>query len=78
MPQMDFKLTEEQKQIVSAIDEVGRKEFAQKAARWDENHEYPWENVHRLREMNVLGMTIPTEYGGRGRPLIDAVLAIVA
>jgi len=73
---MDFKLTEEQKQIVSAIDEAGRKEFAQKAARWDENHEYPWENVHRLREMNVLGMTIPAEYGGQGRPLIDAVLAI--
>jgi alkylation response protein AidB-like acyl-CoA dehydrogenase len=73
---VDFKLTEEQKQIVSAIDEAGRKEFAQKAARWDENHEYPWENVHRLREMNILGMTIPTEYGGQGRPLIDAVLAI--
>ena len=73
---MDFKLNEEQKQIVSAIDEVGRKEFAAKAARWDENHEYPWENIHRLREMNVLGMTIPTEYGGQGRPLIDAVLAI--
>ena len=73
---MDFRLTEEQKQIVNAIDEVGRKEFAKKAARWDENHEYPWENVHRLREMNVLGMTIPTEYGGQGRPLIDAVLAI--
>ncbi len=73
---MDFQLTEQQKQIVSTIDEAGRKEFAQKAARWDENHEYPWENVHRLREMNVLGMTIPTEYGGQGRPLIDAVLAI--
>ena len=73
---MDFQLTEQQKQIVSTIDEAGRKEFAPKAARWDENHEYPWENVHRLREMNVLGMTIPTEYGGQGRPLIDAVLAI--
>ena len=73
---MDFQLTTEQKRIVAAIDEVGRKEFAQKAARWDENHEYPWENVHRLREMNVLGMTIPAEFGGQGRPLIDAILAI--
>jgi alkylation response protein AidB-like acyl-CoA dehydrogenase len=26
--------------------------------------------------MNVLGMTIPKEYGGQGRPLIDAVLAV--
>ena len=73
---MDFKLDDTQKRIIEAIDEAGRREFAPKAARWDEMHEYPWENVHRLREMNVLGMTIPTEYGGQGRPLIDAILAI--
>ena len=29
-----------------------------------------------LREANILGMTIPTEYGGQERPLIDAILAI--
>ncbi len=73
---MDFKLSDEQKQIVDTIDEMGRKEFAAKASRWDENHEYPWENVELLREANILGMTIPTEYGGQERPLIDAILAI--
>ena len=73
---MDFKLSVEQKQIVDTIDEMGRKEFAAKAARWDENHEYPWENIELLREANILGMTIPTEYGGQERPLIDAILAI--
>jgi alkylation response protein AidB-like acyl-CoA dehydrogenase len=73
---MDFQLTEEQKQIVASLDEVGRDVFAKKAARWDENHEYPWENIHQLREMGVLGMTIPETYGGQGSPLIDAVLAI--
>ena len=73
---MDFQLTDEQKQIVDLVDELGRKEFAEKAARWDENHEYPWDNTHRLREYDLLGMTIPEEYGGQGRPLIDAILAI--
>ena len=73
---MDFKLSAEQKQIVDTIDEMGRKEFAAKASRWDENHEYPWENIELLREANILGMTIPTEYGGQERPLIDAILAI--
>jgi alkylation response protein AidB-like acyl-CoA dehydrogenase len=73
---MDFKLSVEQKQIVDTIDEMGRKEFAAKASRWDENHEYPWENIELLREANILGMTIPTEYGGQERPLIDAILAI--
>lgn len=73
---MDFQFTEAQKQIVASLDDVGRKVFTQKAARWDENHEYPWENIHQLREMGVLGMTIPEAYGGQGSSLIDAVLAI--
>ena len=73
---MDFRLTTEQKQIVASLNDVGKKVFAQKAARWDENHEYPWENIHQLREMGVLGMTIPKAYGGQESPLIDAVLAI--
>jgi alkylation response protein AidB-like acyl-CoA dehydrogenase len=73
---MDFQLTKEQEQIVASLDEIGREVFAKKAARWDENHEYPWENIHQLREMGVLGMTIPEAYGGQGSPLIDAVLAI--
>ena len=73
---MDFKLNDEQKRIVALIDDLGKKEFAPKAARWDENHEYPWDNVHILREANILGMTIPEKYGGQERPLIDAVLAI--
>lgn len=73
---MDFQLTDEQKQIVDLVDELGRKEFAEKAARWDENHEYPWDNIHKLRECDLLGMTIPEEYNGQGRPLIDAILAI--
>ncbi len=73
---MDFKLSNEQKRIVETVDELGRKEFAPKASSWDQNHEYPWENVHKLREVNLLGITIPVEYGGQERPLIDAILAI--
>jgi alkylation response protein AidB-like acyl-CoA dehydrogenase len=73
---MDFKITEEQKELVELLNGLGRKEFAPKAARWDKNHEYPWENVHRMRELGLLGMTIAAKYGGQGRPLIDAILAI--
>jgi alkylation response protein AidB-like acyl-CoA dehydrogenase len=73
---MDFRLSDEQRRMVAALHELGRKEFAPRAARWDENHEYPWENLHRLRELGFLGMTIPEEYGGQGRHLIDAILAI--
>ena len=73
---MDFTLSKEQKELVGLVDELGRREFAPKAARWDKNCEYPWENVHLLKELGLLGMTIPKRYGGQERPLIDAVLAV--
>lgn len=74
---MDFTLSPELKQLVEALDEAGRKEFAPRAARWDKNHEYPWENVKILKNMGVLGMTIPEKFGGPERPLIDAALAVM-
>jgi len=73
---MDFRLSDEQERIVELVDDMGIKKFRTKASRWDENHEYPWENIHLLRQAGILGMTIPIEYGGQARSLIDAVLAI--
>jgi len=73
---MDFTLTQQQQQMIEALDELGQREFAPKAPRWDQNHEYPSENLELLRKMGILGMTIPEKFGGRERPLIDAILAV--
>jgi len=73
---MDFRLTEAQRTLVGLADRMGREVFAPKAARWDREHEYPHENVEALRRAGLLGLTIPTRFGGPERPLIDAVLAI--
>jgi alkylation response protein AidB-like acyl-CoA dehydrogenase len=73
---MDFQLSDEQQHLVAWVDELGKQAFAPKAAQWDQNQEYPWENIRKLLAGDILGMTIPVEYGGQGRPLIDAVLAI--
>ena len=73
---MDFQLNEEQKMLVELADRMGREQFAPKAARWDREHEYPYENVEAMRRAGLLGMTIPKRFGGQERPLIDVVLAI--
>jgi alkylation response protein AidB-like acyl-CoA dehydrogenase len=73
---VDFQLSDEQKKMIQMLDDLGKREFAPKAARWDKEHEYPWDNVHILRELGLMGMTIPKKYGGQERPLIDAILAI--
>ena len=50
--------------------------FAPRAAEWDRTRDYCWPNVADLTDAGVMGMTIPTEYGGRGASFFDAVLVI--
>lgn len=73
---MEFQLSEEQRSLVDLANRMGREQFAPRAARWDRNHEYPHENVETLRRAGLLGMTIPRQFGGQERPLIDVVLVI--
>ncbi|MBI2908792.1 MAG: acyl-CoA dehydrogenase family protein [Chloroflexi bacterium] len=73
---MDFQLSTEQQALVELADKIGRNEFGPKAARWDKNHEYPYENIETMRKVGFLGMTIPRRFGGQERPLIDVLLVI--
>jgi len=73
---MDFQLNESQKLLVDLADRMGREQFAPRSARWDREHAYPHENVEALRRAGLLGMTVPKQFGGPERPLIDVVLAI--
>lgn len=73
---MDFKLTLEQERLRARARELARGFMAPRAAKWDQSEEYPWENVAELVRAGFMGMTIPRERGGQGRPLIDALLVI--
>ena len=52
------------------------KNFAPRAAKWDENREYCWDNVRDMVDAGLMGMTIPTELGGAGASYHDTVLVI--
>lgn len=73
---MNFRLTPDQEELMRRADELGRTRFAPLASRWDETREYPWDNIPLLLENGFFGLTMPREYGGQGRPLLDAVLVI--
>ena len=73
---MDFELTAEQNALRARARELADGVFAERAARWDEREEYPWDNVKDLAAAGFMGMTIPREYGGGDRPLLDVVLVI--
>ena len=77
---MDFQLTNEQKALKALCQEIAKefKPFVDKANR--ENEVFPPEIkrrvIKRLKEAGLLGLTLPTEYGGQGRLFIDLVLAM--
>jgi alkylation response protein AidB-like acyl-CoA dehydrogenase len=71
---MDFTFTEEQQSLVGAIADVSEREFRPRAFNW--NGGVPWPNLKRLAELGYLGMCMPEEVGGGGRPAIDGILAI--
>ena len=73
---MRFPLTAEQEAIRARARALADHEFRERAARWDEREEYPWDNVKRLVEAGLMGMTVPAAYGGQGKALLDVVLAI--
>jgi alkylation response protein AidB-like acyl-CoA dehydrogenase len=37
---------------------------------------FPWENMKKLAEIGVLGMSVPEEYGGLGLPVFDTALLL--
>ncbi|MDB5904447.1 MAG: hypothetical protein JWM26_3325, partial [Betaproteobacteria bacterium] len=72
---MDFTITEEQRAFVDTVRRACQKEFAPRAIRWLDGT-WPEENMKRLAELGVLGMSVPQEYGGSGLSILDTVLVL--
>jgi alkylation response protein AidB-like acyl-CoA dehydrogenase len=72
---MDFKLTDEQREMIDTLRKFRQRELAPKAICWL-NGEYPYENLKQLANMGILGMSVPEEYGGSSATVLDAVLAM--
>jgi alkylation response protein AidB-like acyl-CoA dehydrogenase len=72
---MDFSITEEQRALVDTVRRACQKEFAPRAIKYLDGT-WPAENMQRLAELGVLGMSVPEEYGGSGLPILDTVLVL--
>ena len=74
----DFMLTDEQRKLQERARRLAADRFKERAAEIDRTEEYPYDNVEALVDAGFMGLTIPPEYGGSGRPLLDAVLVVEA
>lgn len=61
---MNFELSEEQRLMQKTVRELAERSIAPRAAVIDRSGEFPWENIKELSRHNLLGIPIPTEFGG--------------
>jgi alkylation response protein AidB-like acyl-CoA dehydrogenase len=73
---MLFKLTEEQLMIQAMVREFARKEILPTAAELDKSKVFPKRNLKKMGELGLMGMMVPTQYGGEGADTISYVLAL--
>jgi butyryl-CoA dehydrogenase len=73
---MEFELSEEQKMIRDTTRDFARSEVEPKAAELDKSGRWPAELVSRLADLGLLGVAIPTEYGGAGLDALSYAIAM--
>ena len=69
-----FTLTDDQRRLKERAAAFAREFVQPRLAEMDRTNEYPWDLVRILADEGFMSLTIPPEYGGGGRPLIDAIL----
>jgi alkylation response protein AidB-like acyl-CoA dehydrogenase len=69
-------LTGEQRDIVERAARLSRERFAARAARYDAESSFPYENYRDLHEAGLLALTVPKEYGGAGADPVAYVHAL--
>jgi alkylation response protein AidB-like acyl-CoA dehydrogenase len=72
-----FELTAEQQELKKLAAQVAAERFRPRAVAWDRDRSHlPDEDRRLLADLGLLALTVPEEYGGGGRPLIDALIVI--
>ena len=73
---MDFKINENQKMISDMIQKYGEKSITPFVKEWDESQTFPVQVFKDLGELGLMGVLVPTEYGGSGFSYTEYVTAI--
>lgn len=73
---MSFQMSENQQMIADMIRKFGKEHIYPKMMEWDESQEFPIEVFKKLGELGLMGVLVPTEYGGSGFGYTEYVTAI--
>ncbi|MCU1245650.1 MAG: acdA, partial [Acidobacteria bacterium] len=70
---MDFRLTDEQKQIQQMVSDFALSEVKPHLAEWDEAQHFPVDTFKKAGQLGMLGAIFPEQYGGAGLSYIDYI-----
>lgn len=73
---MNFELNENQQMIADMIRNFGDKEIRPRLMEWDESQELPIDVLKKLGDLGLMGVLVPTEYGGSGFGYFEYVTAL--
>lgn len=73
---MDFKYTETQLQIADMVRDFADKHIRPDMMKWDEEQIFPVELFHKMGELGLMGVLVPTEYGGSGLGYFEYVTVV--
>ena len=71
-----FSLNENQLLIQKTVREIVQKEIATKSSEIDKKSLFPWDNLKKLAEADLLGMNVSSDYDGVGADRLSYVLAV--
>ena len=61
-----YPLTGAQRELLERVRSLGRERFAARAAQYDRDATFPFENYDDLRAAGLLGVCVPAAHGGKG------------
>ena len=73
---MNFQYNENQLMIADMIKKFGKDHIQPKLMEWDESQEFPIEVFKKLGELGLMGVLVPTEYGGSGFTYTEYVTVV--
>jgi len=74
---MDFELTDEQKMIQEMARKFAERVIKPVAAELDRTHAHPAELCAKMGKLGLMGVNVPSEYGGAGMDYVCYALAMI-
>lgn len=73
---MNFTQTETQAQITEMIRDFANKHIRPDMMEWDETQKFPVDVFRKLGELGLMGVLVPTEYGGSGLGYFEYITVV--